>query len=85
MPLGERCALHFAPLSRLPSPRFLLAVFLQGLAAGCLGIGVALVLDRLSLIGGQGEGTSGELLGAAGFLVASGVLFWVGRVLRRRT
>jgi hypothetical protein len=63
---------------------FMLAVWLQWFAAGCLGIGIALVLDYFGLLG-QEEGTSGELLGAAGFLVASGLLLWVGTVLRRRT
>jgi hypothetical protein len=64
---------------------FMLAIWLQWFAAGCLGIGVALVLDYFGLLGGQEEGASGELLGAAGFLVASGLLVWVGTVLRRRT
>jgi hypothetical protein len=64
---------------------FMLAVWLRWFAAGCLGIGVALVLDYFGLLGVQEEGTSGELLGAARFLVAGGLLFWVGTVLRRRT
>jgi hypothetical protein len=64
---------------------FMLAAWLQALGAVCLGIGVALVLDYFGLLGVQEEGTSGELLGAAGFLVASGLLFWVDTVLRRRT
>ena len=36
------------------------------------------MLDYFGLVGGQQDGTSGELLGAAGFLVASGLLFWWG-------
>jgi hypothetical protein len=45
---------------------FMLAVWLRWFAAGCLGIGVALVLDHFGL-------------------VAGGLLFRVGTVLRRRT
>jgi hypothetical protein len=63
----------------------MLAVWLQYSGAGCLGIGIALVLDYFGLLGVQEEGNSGELLAAAGFLVASGLLLWVGTVLRRGT
>ena len=69
----------------MPKPLFLLAVWLKYFAAGCLGIAIALVLDYFGLLaGGEEEGTSGELLGAAGFFVASGLLFWLGTVLRRK-
>ena len=84
-PLGEMYAYDFTALSRLPSPMFLLAVWLRWFAAGCLGIGIALVLDYFGLLGVQEEGSSGEVLAAAGFLVASGLLVWVGTVPRRRT
>jgi hypothetical protein len=67
----------------VPSPMFLLAVALRGFGAVCLGIGVALVLDYFGLLVGE-EGPASELLGAAGLLVASGLLFWVGTVLRRK-
>jgi hypothetical protein len=77
--------IHFTALSRLPSPRFLLAVWLKYSAAGCLGIGIALGLDYFGLLGVQEEGNSGELLAAAGFLVAGGLLLWWGTVLRRQT
>jgi formate-dependent nitrite reductase membrane component NrfD len=69
----------------LPSPKFFLAVWLKYFAAGCLGIGIALVLDYFGLLGVQKEGSSGELLAAAGFLVAGGLMLWWGTVLRRRT
>jgi hypothetical protein len=65
-------------------PVFLLAVLLQGLGAVCLGIALSILLDHFRLIGGEEEGTSSEWLGAAAFLAASGVLFWLGTVLRRR-
>jgi hypothetical protein len=41
------------------------------------------VLDYFGLLGVQEEGSSGELLGAAGFLMAGALLFWVGTALRR--
>jgi hypothetical protein len=43
------------------------------------------VLDYFGLLGVQEEGTAGELLAAAGFLVAGGLMLWWGTVLRRRT
>jgi hypothetical protein len=71
-------------MRRLPSPAWMRAVWLQYFGAACVGIAVALVLDHFGLVGGQEEGTLGELLGAAGFLVAGGLLYWIGTVLRRR-
>ena len=48
-----------------------------------LGIAVAIVVDQFGLVGDQEEGTSGEGPWAAGLLVASGVLAWVGTALGR--
>jgi hypothetical protein len=62
-----------------------LSTVLSFAGAACFGMGVVVVLDHFGLVGGEAKGTSAEWVLAAALLAGSGVLFWAGNQLRRRS
>jgi hypothetical protein len=61
-----------------------LATALTFAGAGGLGLAAGLVLDYLGLLGSSQDRRPGQLVLAALVLLVSGLLFWVGKRLRRR-